>query len=433
MAKTGPEDRDIPIEDLEAEALAHAVELERERAAGEGAPWGNPDAPPPGPGSVQGAPLAPPVDLRLWSLSAAAEELVKRCAGARAGGGFPWPGCASEWPDEESNAAPHGTGCLEPGDRANWTAVWKAVGPLAPDRLAVLVGPTGRGKTAFAVQAAEAAAAAGRPVLYASAELGAAELLARILAAGATPGPRVVTWRAILYGRVDPGEVERACSRATVKLPALYLWAPPSSERNGEGLRVMVEALAQEHGAPPLVVVDYVQRFAPGNGRDRRGDVSDLSGELRTLARPAGGYLGAGVLALSSTARTNYPKVTSAAALYAVARSSLEDLVGTGKETGELEYDANAVAVLTADPDAARDGRRRGLLVAAKVRELEPGRMAGLRFDGARGRWDDGPGVVEELEREAAARQAARAAPNGDERGPPSRTRKGGPSRPDGV
>lgn len=388
------------------------------------------DAPPyeldpdPRPATAPQAAKAPPVDLRRWSLSAAAEELVKRCEGARAGGGFPWPGCASEWPDEESNAAPLAPGCLLPGDRANWIEVWKAVGPLAPDRLAVLVGPTGRGKTAFAVQAAEAAAAAGRPVLYASAELGAAELLARILAAGAARGPRVVTWRAILYGRIDQDEVERACSRATVDLPALYLWAPPGRERNGDTLRAMVEAVAEAHKAPPLVIVDYVQRFAPGGG-DRRVDVSDLSGELRTLARPAGRYLGAGVLALSSTARTNYAKVTSAAALYAVARSSLEELVGTGKETGELEYDANAVAVLTADPKAAQDGRRRGLLVAAKVRELEPGRMAGLRFDGARGRWEDGPGVVGDLEAEASEARAQR---SGD--GGPKSTRTNSPTRP---
>lgn len=409
----GPDDRNVPGLELEEAPPYDPGVGHLEDVAG--------DYPPPPPAAA-----APRYDLRRWSLSAAAEELVKRCEGARAGGGFPWPGCASEWPDEESNAAPHGPGCLAPGDRANWSAVWKALGPLAPDRLAVLVGPTGRGKTAFAVQAAEAAAAAGRPVLYASAELGAAELLARILAAGATRGPRVVTWRAILYGRVDPGEVERACSRATVELRNLYLWAPPSSERNGEGLRAMVEAVARGHGAPPLVVVDYVQRFAPGNGRDRRGDVSDLSGELRTLARPAGGYLGAGVLALSSTARTNYPKVTSARALYAVARSSLEELVGTGKETGELEYDANAVAVLTADPDAARDGRRRGLLVAAKVRELEPGRMAGLRFDGARGRWDDGHEVVGDLEREAAAEAQERRSNGGGGGGQRKAPRVGG-------
>ena len=419
MAKTGPEDRDIPIEDLEAEALAHAVELERERAAGEGAPWGNPDAPPPGSGAVQGAPQDP----APWTVTAALHRLMERISptGGHGPTAFPWPGSPAEWPEaggEGASAPQLPSGCLEPRTRrADWRDVWRAVGPLAPDRLVVLVGPTGRGKTAFAVQAAEAVAASGTPVLYASAELGPDELLARLLAVRASAR---VPWRSVLYGIVDHGEVNDAGRILASEAPGLYLWAPRARNRTGEALQGMAAAVAELHGAAPLVVVDYVQRFAP-TGADRRGEVADLSGELRDLARPREGYPGAGVLALSSTARDKYPMMGSALVLYKTHSTDPDQLVGTGKETGELEYDANAVAVLTADPNSRPDGGRPGLLAAAKVRELAPG-LAGLRFHAARGLWEGDPSLVAELARQAAA---AAAAPKSADKVPRSRARGG--------
>ena len=67
-AKTGPEDKGLSPADLHAEAAANAAARRRERAAGEGAPWGNPDAPAPEPGAVQGAPQAPTEGPRVWPL-----------------------------------------------------------------------------------------------------------------------------------------------------------------------------------------------------------------------------------------------------------------------------------------------------------------------------------------------------------------------------
>ena len=100
MAKTGPEDLNRTPEDLEAEAAADADARRHLQAAGEGAPWGNPDAPAPEPGAVQGAPQAPaeaPIPWPLLRLDLAELEdpppprrwLLRQSTGERADPLFP--------------------------------------------------------------------------------------------------------------------------------------------------------------------------------------------------------------------------------------------------------------------------------------------------------------------------------------------------------
>ena len=357
-----------------------------------------------------------PADLDRWTVAEAVRLLVARAHPARGRPvGFPWPGAPETWPlggDGTTDIKPDAA--LPPADgvcRPNWRPLWSLVGPLSPDRVAVLVGPTGRGKTAFAVQVAEAAAAAGHPVVYLSVELGAEELAARLIALRARGA---VPWRAVLRGQVPRPELEQAGTDLVARCPNLYLCAPPPGQRTAARLARLARAVAARHdGRPPLVVVDYLQRMK-GDESDRRWEVSALSGELRALSRPCDDFPGAGVLALSSTARTNYSggKKSSLRGFWPLWRAASEDpdsLVGLGKETGEIEYDASLVLVLTCDPkmednddddddddrgaeDKETTGRedthRRGALAAAKVREGETGTVR-LDFDGARGWWGD--------------------------------------------
>ena len=356
-----------------------------------------------------------PADLDRWTVAEAVRLLVARAHPERGRPvGFPWPGAPETWPlggDGTTDIKPDAA--LPPADgvcRPNWRPLWSLVGPLSPDRVAVLVGPTGRGKTAFAVQVAEAAAAAGHPVVYLSVELGAEELAARLIALRARGA---VPWRAVLRGQVPRPELEQAGTDLVTRCPNLYLCAPPPGQRTAARLARLARAVAARHdGRPPLVVVDYLQRMK-GDESDRRWEVSALSGELRALSRPCDDFPGAGVLALSSTARTNYSggKKSSLRGFWPLWRAASEDpdsLVGLGKETGEIEYDASLVLVLTCDPkmedndddddddrgaeDKETTGRedthRRGALAAAKVREGETGTVR-LDFDGARGWWGD--------------------------------------------
>ena len=426
----GPDDRGLTGDDIERLAVPVAAPLDPDAAA---------DA-------------ERRAELDAAGVAEAVRLLMRRAypeAGIEAG--FPWPGSRSTWPGSGDDTAGIAPGSVLVGDagvpRADWKPLWMLAGPLAPDRVAVLVAPTGRGKTAFAVQVAEAAAAEGHPVIYLSAELGVEELAARLLAIRAGgKGGTWPAWRDLLRGEAIRKELKDAGARLVADCPALYLAAPPVGKRTLSTLRGLVREAARRHGAAPLVVVDYLQRLE-GESEDRRLEVSALSGGLRNLARPGDGYLGAGVLALSSTARSNYAQgkgerpLRGFFDLWKAATTDPDGLVGMGKETGEIEYDASLVLVLTCDhatddddgstdddlagDDATRAvgggteaGRRRGCIAVAKNREGLTGAVR-LDFDGARGWWGDGRslGRWKPKPKEGAGKKAAK--PNATRRPEP--------------
>jgi len=289
-----------------------------------------------------------------------------------------------------------------------------------PGRLGVLVGSTGSGKTAWAVQVAEAVAQYGAPVLYASAELDRVELAARFISlrsAGDALEPAMregVPWASILAMKTAEPELIEAGRTLVQECPNLYLWAPPSSQRTIEDLAAMTKAISKAHGGKaPFIVVDYVQRWAPDSvDTDKRLAVSGLSARLRELSRPDddGGWPGAAILALSSTARTNYKYLRDVEALTLAHEGGHPrvinkegesgsgkyqppvDLVGLGKETGELEYDAPLVMCLASNQGVETDpmGRRAALLVTAKNRHGHQGGSIGWTFLAAVGRFYEG-------------------------------------------
>lgn len=332
---------------------------------------------------------------RKWLLGThvgdVAERLVARCRRApEAQSRTPWPGGNRDAPPAHGPRPGRGELLLS-GTMPVWQRTWELLGPWFPDRLAVLVGGTGRGKSAMAVQIAEAAAHAKTPVLYVSAEMSAEEVLARLLALRSIGG---VSYVSILQGRVDPVELQTACEILLGDCPYLYLWAPDRAGRTSDAIlaatRELVEVCA---GAAPLVVVDYLQRLSGAEGADRRIQVGDLSGSLRDLARPGGlhsTWPGASVLVLSSVSRTHYANFSSVSALREAAKGTLE---GSGKESGEIEYDAPLVLAMTSDPDPYRNGfdgapaERRALLAVAKNRHGEARGLVPFRFQARCGRF----------------------------------------------
>jgi replicative DNA helicase len=84
------------------------------------------------------------------------------------------------------------------------------------------------------------------------------------------------------------------------------------------------------------------------------------------------------VLALSSVGRGAYERFTTCKAL-----SEAVDLEGTGKESGELEYDASIVLALTSDTTGGAPIRE-ALLRVVKNREGSTGDIP-MTFDAARG------------------------------------------------
>lgn len=390
-------------------------------------PWPEDD---PGPGEPGEEAPAPEVDLfeaarRMRgevSIRAACDRFLARL---ESGGTRPivsWPGTPLDWYGANWSQEPIRCSELRPlrqKDRPRWDHLWRTVGPLWPDRLAVLVGRTGGGKSALAVQVAEGAALAGVPVLYASAEMGTDELVARLLALRAQGDPDParfpfgLAYRDIMQGRAELETVRGACDALVADCPALYLWAPLGTERDAPHLWSMARAVALgEDGKerPPVVVLDYVQRWTGPDTDDKRLATSAISAALRDLSRPGGlpgGWPGAVVLALSSTARANYEHFQDCVHLEAAFKGGLVPteskkgpgekwippipLEGMGKETGELEFDAPLVLDLATDkgkegqrPDYPRDA----LVVVAKNRHGGTG-MAPMTFYPASGMFRD--------------------------------------------
>ena len=287
---------------------------------------------------------------------------------------LPWPGGREDLPETFGRI---GRGALLPcadGYRGeDWKQLWRLAGPLWPDRLAVLVGSTGRGKSGFALQVAEATARGGHPVLYVSAEMGEDELFARLLTLRAKGDDNQhrngVPYLSVLRGKVDLEEFTTAGIRLVEDCPNLYLWAPKKAHRTASALEDMARAVVADcDGKPPLVVLDYLQRMADGD--DVRAAVREVSGRLRDLSRPSDDWPGAAVLALSSTARGNYEHFNAVDDLYLAAEGGWRwgkrangqamrvpvppiPLEGMGKESGELETDASAPRLF------AGRGRRR--------------------------------------------------------------------------
>lgn len=288
------------------------------------------------------------------------------------GAWFPWPGPAQP-------SLPAGpVMCSESLAAAPWEP-WKnlaSIAAIGPESVAVLVGPTGRGKTALALQMALAVAAAGHRVLYASAELPADELVARSIACKASGG---VPWRAILTAYGDANVQDAAAMLAAMpEGKNLYLWTPAGRTRNVDALQLVARQLQAR-----FIVVDYLQRFIDDSD-DKRLAVMRASGQLRDLSRRGSGWPGAAVLAVSSIGRDKYKPFSTIETLRAL---PAEDLLGSGKEAGELEYDATVVLAYTTDAPTPGQAERAAIVRVVKQRAGQSEGEAAFTFQAAAGRF----------------------------------------------
>lgn len=328
------------------------------------------------------AAVEPPEASRPVKLADACRAFADRTA-PETGAWFPWPG-----PAEPSLAAgpvmrsEH----LAAAPWAPWTNL-ASIAAIGPESVAVLVGPTGRGKTAFALQMALAVAAAGHRVLYASAELPADELVARSIACRASGG---IPWRAVLTAYGDAKVQDAAATLAATATPEgrnLYLWTPTGRTRNVDALQLVARQLQAR-----FIVVDYLQRFLD-DADDKRLAVMRASGQLRDLSRKGPGWPGAAVLAVSSIGRDKYKPFATVDTLRAM---QAEDLIGSGKEAGELEYDATLVLAYTTDAPTPGQAERAAIVRVVKQRAGQSEGEAAFTFQAAAGRFtprDLEPGV----------------------------------------
>lgn len=229
-----------------------------------------------------------------------------------------------------------------------WEGVAAELGGGLWPGLYVLVGPPKAGKSQWAMQIALHAAQQGAPVLYVALELGRVDLAARF--AGLLTKRK---WSRLYLG-TDRGEVEMVGGKARRelgKLPIRVAFAPPYGF-NPASLDVLARKLVEAHprteGAPPpLVVLDFLQLVSGGEERELRQRIQRATYAARAIARE----LGIAVLLVSATAREHYAALgvgegRKGESHTPLGRGDPGRLMGTGKESGEVEFSADAVLVL---------------------------------------------------------------------------------------
>lgn len=240
----------------------------------------------------------------------------------------------------------------------------RAITGLRAGSITVLNGPSGQGKSGLAIQIARHIASTGKEVVYLTSELPAKQVLARVAAQ-----IRRLSWVSVLQrGPAEAESIARCLSPLALRVIEMG--------RDSKVSEVLTR-VTDEIGSAPVVILDYLQSMARRLGsEDQRFAVGQISDQLVGWCRDTKGI----ALAVSSVAREKY-KVADG--------TSPIDLIGAGKDCGEIEYDASAVMFLSTD--VSTNGLAPAKLRIAKHRYGPAGQTIGLQFEGALGLFRDDP------------------------------------------
>lgn len=228
-------------------------------------------------------------------------------------------------------------------------------GGLCSESVAGIAGGTGRGKTALAVQVA-GHIARSRPVFYAtSGDMSRRQIEARVLAHHEPE----LSWVEVL--RQPPAAAKDLSARVRdLRLRVAVIRSEP------ELMGALTDA-AMADGQPTVLALDYLQHYARRAypDLDARGQVTRAADMLAQWATDTRSL----ALVLSSTSRAN-----------SVANGRRgRDLVGTGAESGGIEFDSRYTLYLELDDSGA------ARLHVAKNTWGRAGQTLGFRYDWGRG------------------------------------------------
>ena len=180
------------------------------------------------------------------------------------------------------------------GVGTGFTAVDNKLSGLQRSDLIILGARPSSGKTAFALDIARHAAAAGHTVGIFSLEMSREQVIDRIIAAEST----VPLWN-ILTGRIKSDSDFKMIQGALDRLSGSKLFIDDSPSLNIMQMRSMARRLQVEHGLD-LLIVDYLQLIRPRTNSDNMvQQVTEISRGLKALARE----LKVPVLAVSQLSR----------------------------------------------------------------------------------------------------------------------------------
>ena len=196
---------------------------------------------------------------------------------------------------------------------------------LHEGNLIILAARPAMGKTALALNIAKHVATMERkPAVIFSLEMGAEELIERMVASeGMVPGYHLKT------GNLSTDEWKRLV-QAQSNLYDMPIFVDDTAGIRISEIRSKARKLSQEMGGLGIIIIDYLQLITGSKGENRQQVVSEISRELKILAKD----LRVPVIALSQLSRSVEQRQDK--------RPMLSDL----RESGSIEQDADIVAFL---------------------------------------------------------------------------------------
>lgn len=205
----------------------------------------------------------------------------------------------------------------------------KLTSGLHPNELIIIAARPAMGKTAFALNiAVNAALATNKAVAIFNLEMGAEQLMFRMLsAASSVEGNKLKT------GKLSHDDWKKINEAASELGDAPIFIEDTPGITIGE-IRAKCRRLASA-GNLGLIVIDYLQLISggPGYGNNRQQEVSDISRSLKTMAME----LGVPVIALAQLSRN------------VEGRENKRPIMSDLRESGSIEQDADIVSFLYRD------------------------------------------------------------------------------------
>lgn len=205
----------------------------------------------------------------------------------------------------------------------------KLTSGLHPNELIIIAARPAMGKTAFALNiAVNAALATNKAVAIFNLEMGAEQLMFRMLsAASSVEGNKLKT------GKLSHDDWKKI-NEATSELGDAPIFIEDTPGITIGEIRAKCRRLASA-GNLGLIVIDYLQIISggPGYGNNRQQEVSDISRSLKTMAME----LGVPVIALAQLSRN------------VEGRENKRPIMSDLRESGSIEQDADIVSFLYRD------------------------------------------------------------------------------------
>jgi len=237
------------------------------------------------------------------------------------------------------------------GVRTSYIDLDRQTAGLQKGDLIILAARPSMGKTAFALNIAEAVAVVeGLPVLVFSMEMGAAQLALRLVGSLGR-----IDQQNLRTGRLRTEEWERL-TEAVDKLSQVQMFIDETPALTGSELRARARRMARQYGQLGLIVIDYLQLMSGSSGSDenRATEIGEISRGLKALAKE----LQCPVIALSQLNRSVETRTDK--------RPMMSDL----RESGAIEQDADIIMFIYRDDYYNKESKEQGIaeIIIAKQR-----------------------------------------------------------------